>query len=83
MSLCHEARPTPAARFSPAGSASVSEHGPHAGGSGGLLLFLQWLLTEIDLLSLLSEAADLIRGLQQPVRPWWIRVTGLIASLVF
>ena len=36
------------------------------GGSGGLLLFLQWLLTEIDLLSLLSEAiADLIRGLQQ------------------
>ena len=36
------------------------------GGSGGLLLFLQRLLTEIDLLSLLSEAiADLIRGLQQ------------------
>ena len=36
------------------------------GGSGGLLLFLQCLLTEIDLLSLLSEAiADLIRGLQQ------------------
>ena len=36
------------------------------GCSGGLLLFLQWLLTEIDLLSLLSEAiADLIRGLQQ------------------
>ena len=36
------------------------------GGSGGLLLFLQWLLTEIDLLSLLSEAiADLIRALQQ------------------
>ena len=36
------------------------------GSSGGLLLFLQRLLTEIDLLSLLSEAiADLIRGLQQ------------------
>ena len=36
------------------------------GGSGGLLLFLQRLLTEIDLVSLLSEAiADLIRGLQQ------------------
>ena len=36
------------------------------GGSGGFLLFLQRLLTEIDLLSLLSEAiADLIRGLQQ------------------
>ena len=36
------------------------------GGSGGLLLFLQRLLTEIDLLSLLSEAiADLISGLQQ------------------
>ena len=35
-------------------------------GSGGLLLFLQRLLTEIDLLSLLSDAiADLIRGLQQ------------------
>ena len=54
------------------------------GGSGALLLFLQRLLTEIDLLSLLSEAiADLIRGLQQLAEALvGFGSLALIASLV-
>ena len=55
------------------------------GGSGGLLLFLQRLLTEIDLLLLLSEAiADLIRGLHQLAEALvGFGSLALIAALVF